>query len=756
MSDTPEPDDADDVAEGKTPRSADSWLKAIERAQRAFEPYQLRCDGVDKLYACLEHLANTGRDREFQMFWANIEVLKPSIYSRPPVPVVVPRFKDGKAVNRVASELLERSTVTGFEMTDINSVMKLIRDDLVINARGVSWVRYETKKEAGGTSERVCIEHADRKDFVHDLARKWAEVDWVAKRSWLTRSKMRKRFGKISGKTYQSATYAVRKDDKDNGADDGASQAAVWEIWSKSANKVFWVAEGCDKILDEDKPHLTLEGFFPCPRPAYATLQRRSLIPVPDVSFYKDQLEEVNELTARIATLTEAVKLRGFYPAGASDLGDAIEAAVKNQADNVILVGVSNWAVTGSAAVKDSIVWLPLDMVATVIKSLIELRRQIIDDIYQITGLSDIMRGATVASETLGAQQLKSQYGSIRIRDRQEELIRVARDLTRIVGEIMSENFSPKTLLDMSQMDIPNDADMARQIKPLEQQARQIEAQIRRELADPETKQLAAENPEQAQQIIEQAQGQVQALLSQAEKLREIPTVEKIMDLLRDQRLRPFALDIETDSTIEPDENAQKQRATEYLTAMGGLLAQAMPALTQMPEAGPLLGETIRFAQQQFRVGRQMDQIVEEFVESLKAKAAGAGQAPDPAAAAAQAKMAEDAKSAEADRQIKLNDAAIRKQESEVKAAKDMQAVQERQAVAAHEEKSRAEDLDMKAMEAAIKRQALEDERQAAAERHQQEMQAGELKLEILRAQLAKIVAGPVGGLAGNTVAGAA
>lgn len=737
-------DDADDVAEGEAPRSADAWLKAIAKSQRAFEPYQIRCDNVDKLYADLERLAGSGRDREFQMFWANIEVLKPSIYSRPPVPVVVPRFKDGKAVHRVASELLERSAITGFEMTDVNAVMKLIRDDLVINARGVAWVRYETKREAAGEIERTCVEHADRKDFVHDLARKWAEVDWVAKRSWLSRAKMRKRFGKISGKAYQTATYAVRKDDKENGADDGTSQAAVWEIWSKSASKVFWVAEGCDKILDEDKPHLSLEGFFPCPRPAYATLQRRSLIPVPDVTFYKDQLEEVNELTARIATLTQAIKLRGFYPAGASDLADAIEAAVKNQSDNVVIVGVSNWAVTGANTIKDSIIWLPLDMVATVIKQLVELRRQVIDDIYQITGLSDIMRGATVASETLGAQQLKSQYGSIRIRDRQEELIRVALDLTKIVTEVMAENFAQKTLLDMSQMDIPSDADMAKQIKPLEQQAKQIDAQIQRKMNDPETQQLAAENPEQAQQLFDQAKGQVSALLKQVEKLREVPTIEAIMKLLRDQRLRPFALDIETDSTIEPDENAQKQRATEYLTAMGGLLAQALPAVEQVPETGPLLGETIRFAQQQFRVGRQMGQVVEEFVEALKARQSGAGAQQDPAAAAAQAKAASDAKAAEVEQQVKMSDAGIRKQESDIGAARAAQELQARHAEEQHKMRARGDELDLKAMEAAIRRQALEDDRAAAAQKHQQAMEEGALRLDILRAQLAKIVAAPV------------
>ncbi len=51
----------------------------------------------------------------------------------------------------------------------------------------------------------------------------------------------------------------------------------------------------------------------------------------------------------------------------------------------------------------------------------------------------------------------------MRVRDRQDEMVRVARDLTRITCEIMSENFQKDTLLEMSQMDIPTDADIKQQ-----------------------------------------------------------------------------------------------------------------------------------------------------------------------------------------------------------------------------------------------------------------------------------------------------
>src|SRR6185312_6467878 len=92
---------------------------------------------------------------------------------------------------------------------------------------------------------------------------------------------------------------------------------------------------------------------------------------------------------------------------------------------------------------------------------------------YQLSGISDIMRGATEAEETLGAQQLKSQYGSVRVRDKIDELQRVARDVARIVPEIASDKFSQKTLLDMSMMEIPTKATIAKQVAEIEKAAKE-------------------------------------------------------------------------------------------------------------------------------------------------------------------------------------------------------------------------------------------------------------------------------------------
>lgn len=723
------PHDNAEPGPDKEPKSAKAWLETIALAEKAFETYQDKCDNIDKLFADLDKLSNVARDRQFQIFWANVQTLAPSIYSRPPVPVVVPRFKDRKPLPRTASELLERNVVVMFDAEDIDGTLKLIRDDLAILSRGAAWVRYDTED-----GERACIEHVDRKDFLHEPARKWKEVDWVAKRSFLTKERMRKRFEKHSGDEYLKAAYEQRKEENGD-ADDGKLKAAVWEIWCRSQKRVLWVSEGCENLLDDGEPHLTLEGFFPCPRPAYATLQRRSLVPVPDVLMYKDQIEEINDLTARIHALADAVKVRGFYPAGAGEIGDAIEAAMKATSDNQVMIGVSNWAMLGGGAAKDMIVWLPLDMITDTIKNLVELRRQLMQDVYEISGISDILRGQTDPNETLGAQELKAQTGSTRIKDKQQEMVRLARDITRIVAEIMAENFSSKHLVEASQLEVPTNADIAGQVKPLEAQIMQIVQQVERAKSDPQMMQQAQANPEQAQQMMQQAQQQAEGLQGQIDKLKEQPTVESVMQFLRDQRVRPFVLDIETDSTIAPDENAQKQRATEFITAVGGFMNQVLPLAQQVPQAAPLAAESLKFVASQFRAGRMLEQTIEEFADQMKAMA-GQPKPPDPEQVKAEAEAKARQEEAAAKAQERQQAAAEKAQEQQRK-AQEAEAAQERENVrlSADLEVKRRDD-ERKVIEHNIK---VDNERRAderAAQIHAQQMEKGLLDLEAARVKI--------------------
>lgn len=611
------------------------WLDLIADAEKHFAFYQEKCDAVDKHLGELKALADASGDREFKMFWANLEVLKPSIYARPPIPVVVPRFKDRRAINRVASDLLERCLVVACDREDINSVMIGVRDDLAVNSRGAAWVRYVANgDEESKFSEKVALDHLDRRDFLHDPARSWREVDWVARGSWLNAEAGQKRFkDKWRGVQYQQG-----KDKSDEYV--GEKKARVWEIWHKGQNKVVWVSPGLEKVLDEKPPFLELEGFFPCPKPAFGTLQRRTTIPIPDFIQYKDQIEEINILTARISALSEGLRLKGFYAAGAEDLSTAIERAMKSTAHD-ILIPVANFAGLGGAGMKDSLVWMPLKEIGETIQGCVLLRKQLIDDVYQITGMSDIMRGSTDPNETLGAQELKSQYGSIRIREKQGALVAFARDLSRIMGEIMAENFQPETLVSMSQLQIPSQQEVDGQIQAIIQKAEEA-------AMSPEAQMAAQQNP----QLIEQAKEQAK---QEIVKLQETVTIEKLVELMRDQRLRPFILDIETDSTIQPNEDAEKQRRNEFIQGVGGFIQQAGPMVAQIPASGPLVAECLKFVASAFRAGRSLDSAIDDFADQI-AQMAQQPKGPSPEEVKAKADADALAKKTDAELQLKQAD----------------------------------------------------------------------------------------------------
>ena len=601
------------------PQSAKAWLNLLRESEKAFERWNDHCDNIDKRFANLERLSEMARDREFQMFWANVEVLKPSIYAKAPVPVVVPKFKDRRPLYQAASEMMERCCVVSFDLAHINDLMLLVRDDTVMYSRGVAWCRYEDgDADSYYAYEKVCVDHKNRRDFLHSLSRSWREVTWVAAASYLTRAQARKRFHKYSGDCYQEAEYKVDRDAEEIGGTDKRERAKFWEIWDKNEQRVVWVAEGCEDILDEDDPHLQLEGFFPCPKPAYATVQPGSLIPVPEAMQYKDQLNEVNTLTGRIHALSEALVMKGFYPAGGGELAEAIETAVKINTPGVVMVPVSNWAAFGGS--KETIIWMPIAEIATTVTQLVMIRKQTIDDIYQITGLSDIMRGSTDARETLGAQQLKTQFGSTRIRDKQQELIRIARDLVGISSEIITEVFKEKTMIEMSQTQIPTKAMQEQQIREIQQQMLMQRQQIEQVKADPRYAQATQANPEAAQQLDAEAQRALDAGQSAINAIIEKPNTEQVFKFLKDNRAKAFTLDIETDSTVMIDENGEKERRGEFLGVLLPMLDKVGQMVTATPEVAEVCGELLKFATAPFRAGRGLDGAIDSLIETMKAE----------------------------------------------------------------------------------------------------------------------------------------
>jgi hypothetical protein len=221
------------------------------------------------------------------------------------------------------------------------------------------------------------------------------------------------------------------------------------------------------------------------------------------------------------------------------------------------------------------------------------------ETIYEITGLSDILRGATVASETATAQQIKSQFGSLRIQDRQREVQRFARDLYRLKAEIMAERFEPENLAVMTGVELPT--------------------------------------PEQKAQAQMMAQGaqQGQPVPPDVAKMLETPTWPEVMEVLHSDAMRAYRVDIETDSTIQADVARAQQNAAQFVQGFGGFIAAIGPAVQAGAMPMDVVADLLTAFARSYKLGRQ----AEDALERLGQQARQPQPQGDDGAAAAQAEM---------------------------------------------------------------------------------------------------------------------
>ncbi|MBX5130131.1 hypothetical protein HJB53_26960 [Rhizobium lentis] len=617
------------------------WQQELERAQRYFKSWHDRCVKIEKIYLDQQSDQTSAVKRRFPMLWANTAVLQPAVYARVPQPVVERRFKDAQPIARIASEIVERNLSYTGDEADLDSILRAVRDDFLLCARGTVWLRYEADFEPldmgvapsdppadglpdaiGAASleaiadERVCIDYVHWSDFLHSPARRWKDVTWVARRVPMTGEEMEKRFGRDAVASQAAEAAGARKGESQAERAENEGKTHVWEIWCKSENYTVWIADGVAVALEVSEPPLGLTHFWPCPRPAYGTMSTSSLIPVPDYVYYQQQCEEIDLLTRRINKLTDQLRLKVFYPSGDGAVSPAIEKAMRPEND-MVMVPIPEWAAFTDKGGSKAVVTLPIDEVQKVIVACMAARKQLIEDVYQITGISDIVRGDTQASETATAQRIKSQWGSIRIRDRQAELARFARDIIRLAGEIICDQFQPETLMLVSGIKLPTMAEK----QQVQMQMQQIE------MAGQQAAMRAQQMGQPAQSLPEMAAPEVPPQLQQ---LMGQPTIDEVVQLLRNDSIRGFQIDIETDSTIEPDEDAEKQRRMEFVQMVGGFMQQAGAMAQQSPLLVPVMVETLLFAARGFRAGRQLESTLEQVGAQLSEAATAPRPEPQP------------------------------------------------------------------------------------------------------------------------------
>jgi len=392
------------------------------------------------------------------LFHSNVVTLRSMLFGQQPKVDVSRRFQDANDdIGRVASVIYERMLNNDIELaTDTyQDALRHALDDFLVPGLGQARVRYEFEEEEGeATEENVPIDYVHWKDFLWSPCRIWSECRWVAFRTYLLKREVEEKFGK---EVADRIEFKSTKGDEEDRQKDPQKCAEIWEIWDKEEEKVRWFSFGYEKMIKTVEDPLKLCDFWPCPQPMLANVTTGSMIPKADYLFAQDLYEEIDTLESRIARLTRACKAVGVYDKNSDGVQRLLNEGVENQ-----LIPVESWAAFAEkGGLQGQIDWLPIEEIAKVIDILSAKRTEKINLLYQTTGMSDILRGATDPRETKGAQELKSRFASVRIQAIQDMFAEFASDLQRLKAEIISRHFTPASILKQANAQSLNDADKA-------------------------------------------------------------------------------------------------------------------------------------------------------------------------------------------------------------------------------------------------------------------------------------------------------
>lgn len=463
------------------------WLSAIDAASIEEKDWRNEADKSVRIYRAEE--SDTSQSY-FNILHSNIETTLPAVYNSTPIPDIRRRFNDPGFETKQVADILERSISYSLDAYDFDATMRSTLFDAYVTGRGVSRVRYVPylsgmdTDEPGGEQEAPAVEAMEHQEggepveagerldyeevvceyvpwayFRRGPGRVWEDVKWIAFEHFMSREQLvalDARKGKLisldavvagHGETQGVDAYQGREAPPES---EIFQRARVWEVWDKTDKRVLFIAPGYkDSPLSVQDDPLQLQGFFPIPRPVQPLLTPGNLIPMCPYRAYRRLAEELNDITRRIQRLIKQLRVRGIYAAPTQSVE-----GILNADDGELVPAPGLEAFIDGGGLEKAIAWWPLDPTVKALAQLYQQREQVKQTIYEVTGLSDILRGNTQASETATAQQIKSQWGSLRIQRMQADVARFARDLFRLKAEIIATRFSTQQLQLMTGIEI--------------------------------------------------------------------------------------------------------------------------------------------------------------------------------------------------------------------------------------------------------------------------------------------------------------
>lgn len=498
------------------------WKNQISNSKEAHKSFFKDAETCDKEY--------TDDKKNYNIFFSNVSILDANLRLNNPKPDIQRRFLKRIEADKKKSNLygeVARILSGAVEyVSDISGVDDIVNRSVHndnVEGRGIGWVEYEPTISIDATTGEEFISKRETRvyclkydEFLCSTAKSLDESWWVARRHLLSRNEIAERF---KYKPDDSELDFKQEDETQ------LKRGEVWEIWDKNEKQRLFILLGDSRqefLEVQDDPY-KLEGFFPCAELCWLKKEKTN-IPVAEYMVYKKKADLLEVNSKKTAEISEELKFVQLI--GSQDKNITKEVVKANNGDVLSLpTNDVNGSIQGMVGV------LPTDGAVALLTYLEQQKQQLKQDIYDITGISDIMRGVSDARETASAQLIKGLFGSLRFQDRQKQVQVFRRSIYRIIAEIISEHYDEKTLSEMTCTYLPH----AKEI-----QETMIKANLNQ--ATPEEMKFFEDN-------------------------KDMPTWEEVMEILHSDHLRNYTVDVETTATAF-DNQQQQMESIQNLTQM--------------------------------------------------------------------------------------------------------------------------------------------------------------------------------------------
>lgn len=654
-------------------RLVDIWRREIDNAKNYHEKSKEIAKQYQELYESQEQEEETRLSLKstYPIFWSNTQVLRPLLFSKLPKANITQSFFNDDEISKISSELVERLLTYLLKESDAENQIEKIRDAYLVQGIGIPRIVFippepieikskkkkekpkiedegesenedessskdyskdmaegetedteeETSYETDESKKSFVIEFVDYQDFLKSTEKEWSKLRWVAFKKYYSRRELVEYFGN-KGEKVPMTNVKYESLNQDSQQDDLYKMCEVWEIWDKE-NKVchFITFAGDGYVLSSEEDGYNLKNFFPIPMPMGLNESKR-LLPSPLYSKYKNLVEDLTDIHDRISSLVKQAKFTGAYTSFAE----------QSDVENIMNGEDGEFKPLKTTANIDDarklVVFKPLNEIANTITILRTEKMALKQDIQEITGLSDIVRGSSVASETATAQQLKGNFAISRIQPLQKEVEFTIRDTLRLLAELAVEKMSINEIIKITGLKVI-DVDL---ILTNAKQSLEMEKQQAITLLDPQQPDFQEKLAMLEQQVqigfqktIKDLQDQLKGFVIQ---FKDLP---KLAKTIKNDKLRCISIDIETDSTVKIDQNQEKMDRMEYIRTISGTIQSMVPAVQTGVISKDALNEFVIFASKPFKVGRNLENYLKNE-EPIEKK-------PDPQAMMAQAEM---------------------------------------------------------------------------------------------------------------------